>query len=223
MQPIMCVERGWDLVIHWHNQCPSTHTYVVEGLKDGTLCAPFALGTDEQTQGIGSRGNEWVGLKGNLFFSWCVEEKQLPCDLPLASISIYFSALMKAVLEAQGSKVWLKWPNDFYIDDTKIGGVITTKVGSSIIGSIGLNLTFAPDGFGILDIKMEPQTLASYFITEMEKKSLWKDVFSKYKLEFYKNRNATFHMGSQVVSLHDAVLCDDGSIELENKKVYSLR
>lgn len=219
----MYVEKGLGLVIHWHKQCPSTHTYVVEGLKNGTLCAPVALGTDEQTEGIGSRGNEWIGLKGNLFFTWCVEEKQLPHDLPLASISIYFSVLMKAVLEAEGSKVWLKWPNDFYINEAKIGGVITTKVGSCLIGSIGLNLAFAPHGFGILDIRIEPQMLASYFIEELEKKSLWKDAFSKYKLEFYKNRNATFHMGDKVVSLQDAVLCDDGSIELENKKVYSLR
>ena len=208
---------------HWLKECASTHNYIVEGLKKGTLYAPFALGCNEQTQGIGSRGNEWVGLKGKLFLSWCVEEKQLPSDLPLASISIYFSSLMKEVLESKGSKVWLKWPNDFYLNESKIGGTITTKVGTCIIGSIGLNLVSAPPLFGILDILLDAREIAKEFIFEVEKKSSWKDVFSKYKLEFDKNRSATFHMGSKVASLRDAVLCDDGSIELENKKVYSLR
>ncbi len=209
--------------MHWLKTCASTHNYIVEGLKEGTLCAPFALGCDEQTQGIGSRGNEWIGLKGNLFFSWCVEEKHLPADLPLASISIYFSARMQTLLASKGSNVWLKWPNDFYVHASKIGGVITTKVSSTIIGSIGLNLASSPDKFGVLDISIAPRTLAEAFLEELERKSTWKDVFSKYKLEFYKNRKATFHMGEKVVSLRDAVLCDDGSIELENKKVYSLR
>jgi len=210
-------------VIHWLETCDSTHQYVIKGLKEGTIIPPFALGCDEQTCGIGSRGNAWVGGMGNLFFSLCVEEKQLPHDLPLASISIYFSALVKAILEEQSSKVWLKWPNDFYVGDKKIGGMITTKQGNFIIASLGLNLAISPEEFGVLDIPMTPLFLAEALIVEIEKKKEWKDVFSKYKLEFYKNHEATFHLGEKVVSMRDAVLCDDGSIELENKKVYSLR
>jgi len=210
-------------VILWLKACASTHQYLIDGLKNGTLSPPLAVGCDEQLQGIGSRGNAWVGGIGNLFFSFCVEEKQLPHDLPLPSISIYFSALAHALLEAQSSKVWLKWPNDFYRNEKKIGGIITTKIGTTIVGSIGLNLCESPQEFDILDIVVSPQVFAKALLDEIEMKREWKDVFSKYKLEFYKNRNATFHLGEKVVSLRDAVLCDDGSIELENKKVYSLR
>jgi len=210
-------------VIHWLETCDSTHQHLIDGLKNGTFIPPIALGCHEQTHGIGSRGNMWLGGIGNLFFSFCVEEKQLPHDLPLASISIYFSALVHAILKEQSSKVWLKWPNDFYVKEKKIGGMITTKQGSFIIGSIGLNLASSPEEFGVLDICVSPHFVAEALMREIEKKKEWKDVFSKYKLEFYKNRNATFHLGEKVVSLRDAVLCDDGSIELENKKVYSLR
>jgi len=210
-------------VIHWLETCDSTHQYLLDGLKNGTLTPPYALGCDEQTHGIGSRGNAWVGGIGNLFFSFCVEEKQLPHDLPLASISIYFSALVHAILEEKSSKVWLKWPNDFYLREKKVGGMITTKQGGFIIGSLGLNLATSAEEFAILDISLSPLFLAEALVREIEKKKGWKDVFSKYKLEFYKNREATFHLGEKVVSMRDAVLCDDGSIELENKKVYSLR
>lgn len=209
--------------IYWFDTLDSTHQYLIAKLREGTLFAPCGIGALEQTNGIGSRGNSWLGGKGNLFFSFCVEEKQLPKDLPLASVSIYFSALMKDILEENGSKIWLKWPNDFYRDTQKIGGTITTKIADNIVGSIGLNMSYAPENFGVLDIDIAPQSLAKLLTLKIEKKISWKKVFSKYKIEFDKNRKFSFHLDGKLVSLNDAVLCDDGSIELENKKVYSLR
>lgn len=217
------MEKGLILVIHWFDSLESTHQYLITSLREGTLLAPYAIGATIQTNGIGSRGNHWVGEEGNLFFSFCIEEKQLPHDLPLASVSIYFSALMKQILEDLGSRVWLKWPNDFYCDTKKVGGMITTKIGTTIIGSIGLNICIAPENFGTLDIIVTPQTLAEGLIEKVEEKISWKKVFSKYKIEFDLNRNFSFHLDGKLVSLRDAILCDDGSIELENKKVYSLR
>lgn len=223
MRLIIFVGKGLALVIHWFDSLESTHQYLIEKLRDGTLLAPCAVGATIQTNGIGSRGNSWIGEAGNLFFSFCVEEKQLPPDLPLASVSIYFSALMKQILEEKGSQVWLKWPNDFYLIDKKIGGMITTKIGSVIVGSIGLNNGTAPESFGTLDIIVTPNALAEHLILKVEEKISWKKVFSKYKIEFDQNRNFSFHLDGKLVSLRDAILCDDGSIELENKKVYSLR
>jgi BirA family biotin operon repressor/biotin-[acetyl-CoA-carboxylase] ligase len=211
------------VVIYWFDTIESTHQYLISKLRDGTLFAPCGVGALEQSAGIGSRGNQWLGFEGNLFFSFCVEEKHLPKDLPLASVSIYFSSLMKNVLEERGSKIWLKWPNDFYRDDQKIGGMITTKIAENIVGSIGLNIRYAPENFGVLDIDVTPQMLAEFLTQEIEKKISWKKVFSKYKIEFDKNRKFSFHLDGKLVSLSAAILCDDGSIELENKKVYSLR
>ena len=223
MRLTIFVVKGLALVIHWFDSLESTQQYLIEKLRDGTLLAPCAVGATIQTNGIGSRGNSWIGEAGNHFFSFCVEEKQLPPDLPLASVSIYFSALMKQILEEKGSQVWLKWPNDFYLVDKKIGGMITTKIGSVIVGSIGLNNGTAPESFGTLDIIVTPNALAEHLILKVEEKISWKKVFSKYKIEFDQNRNFSFHLDGKLVSLRDAILCDDGSIELENKKVYSLR
>jgi BirA family biotin operon repressor/biotin-[acetyl-CoA-carboxylase] ligase len=211
------------VVIHWFDTLDSTHQYLLSSLREGTLLASCAIGATKQTNGIGSRGNSWIGEVGNFFFSFCVEEKQLPPDLPLASSSIYFSALMKQVLEEQGSKVWLKWPNDFYCDTKKVGGMITTKTGANIVCSLGLNSRISPKDFGTLDIIVTPNALANDLIRKVEEKISWKKVFSKYKIEFDLNRNFSFHLDGKLVSLRDAILCDDGSIELENKKVYSLR
>jgi BirA family biotin operon repressor/biotin-[acetyl-CoA-carboxylase] ligase len=183
----------------------------------------MAIGCNFQSAGVGSRGNEWISQEGNLFLSFCVEQKHLPKDLKLESTSIYFSYILKMVLEALGSKVWIKWPNDFYLENRKIGGVITTKVKDTIIGSIGLNIQVAPQNFGTLDIKIVPIKLVELFIEELEKNISWKKVFSKYKIEFQNSLGFTFHLESNEISLRNAKLCDDGSIEVENKRVYSLR
>jgi len=207
----------------WFKHLPSTHKYLIENIKNRTIVAPKAVGVDFQSDGIGSRGNSWLGDEGNLYFSFCVEEKHLPKDLKLESISIYFSCMLKEVLVELGSKVWIKWPNDFYIKDLKIGGVITTKVEETIIGSIGMNILHAPAQFGTLDINITPKNLVTFFLKKLTKKTSWKNVFSKYKIEFKNSLGFTFHLDGKKKSLADVRLLEDGSIEIENKKVYSLR
>jgi BirA family transcriptional regulator, biotin operon repressor / biotin---[acetyl-CoA-carboxylase] ligase len=81
--------------IHWFDELESTQTYLKEGLKQGRLSSPVAIAAAKQTGGIGSRGNGWIGLEGNLFFSFAIARDELPSDLPLESSSIYFSYLMK--------------------------------------------------------------------------------------------------------------------------------
>jgi BirA family biotin operon repressor/biotin-[acetyl-CoA-carboxylase] ligase len=211
------------LEILWFKHLPSTHQYLIKEIKNKNITVPKAVGVDIQSEGVGSRGNSWQGDEGNLFFSFCVEQKHLPKDLRLESTSIYFSCLMKELLCAQGSKVWLKWPNDFYIENKKIGGTITTKIGTTIIGSMGLNLMYAPLEFGTLDVQIDPKSLSELFLIELEKKISWKNVFSKYKIEFQNSLGFTFHLDGKIVSLADSKLHDDGSIEIENKRVYSLR
>jgi len=219
----MLEEKGLSLVVNWFNTIKSTHIYLVEELKKGNIDKPTLIGADFQTEGIGSRGNIWESKIGNLFFSFCVEEKHLPKDLQLASISIYFAYIMKEVLSSQGSKTWLKWPNDFYVKNKKIGGVITTKVGDKIISSMGINIVDSPSNFGILDIYIEPKKLVSDFLVIMKKNISWKQVFSKYKIEFQNSKEYFFHLGGELKSLSQAKLCEDGSIELEKRRVYSLR
>ena len=207
----------------WFKHLPSTHKYLIEQVKNADIIPSLAVGVDFQSDGVGSRGNSWLGDEGNLYFSFCVEEKHLPKDLKLESISIYFSWVMREVLCELGSKTWIKWPNDFYIKNSKIGGVITTKVKGTIIGSIGLNIIHAPEQFATLDIQITPKKLVELFTKKLKEKISWKNVFSKYKIEFQNNLGFTFHLDGKKRSLADATLLEDGSIEVENRRVYSLR
>ncbi|WP_419769318.1 MAG: biotin--[acetyl-CoA-carboxylase] ligase [Candidatus Marinarcus sp.] len=201
----------------------STHTYLKEYIKKNSFSEPLCIATTFQTQGVGSKGNSWVGKKGNLFFSFVMQKNSLPCDLPLQSASIYFSFILKQVLVEKGSKTWLKWPNDFYIESKKIGGTITTATNDLIYCGIGLNLLRVSEEFGYLDIEISFEEILRLYFAKLEKLILWKQIFSEFQIEFQKSRFYKSLLNDEKVSLQRAILNDDGSISIDNIKVFSLR
>ncbi|MFA6187964.1 MAG: biotin--[acetyl-CoA-carboxylase] ligase [Sulfuricurvum sp.] len=209
--------------ILWFDELASTQAYIIEALKAETLKAPVCVGVSLQTQGKGSRGNEWIGEKGNLFISVAVNRSQLPNDLKLESSSIYFAFIMKEVLSNLGSQVWLKWPNDFYLDQQKMGGVITNLVGDCLVCGVGLNLANAPQDFSKMDITISPYELTNSYVTELKKFPSWKQIFSKYKLEFNRSKSFMTHRDETIFRLEDAVLLEDGSLECNGQRIFSLR
>ena len=201
----------------------STQKYLKALLKNREVESPYAVTCDIQTEGIGSRDNEWQGLEGNLFVSFALKLDSLPHDLKLESASIYFSYLLKEILVTFGSQVWLKWPNDFYIEKKKIGGMITNIVGENIVCGFGLNLQKAPINCEILDVEIDKNILLEKYFLNLEKKVLWKQVFSKYKLEFYRNQNFITHNKNKKINLSEATLENDGSLNIYGERIYSLR
>ena len=181
----------------------------------------------EQTAGVGSRENEWDGGRGNFFASIAVPIASLPEDLPLSSASIYFSFIMKKVLKAYDRDVWLKWPNDFYKNDDKVGGTITHKIDQILICGIGINLKKSQKGYSALQCDISPKMLLEKYLLALKNFPEWKQIFSEYKIEFELSRKFSVHTekrkeGSKS-SLADAVLCRDGSIVLHGRKVFSTR
>ena len=205
------------------NEVDSTHTYLKNYILDNGFIEPICIVTDYQTNGIGSRGNFWTGKKGNLFFSFVFNKNYLPDDLPYQTISIYVSYILKNILKRHGSKVWIKWPNDFYLEDKKIGGTITNLSKDLIYCGIGLNLLNVEEQFGKLDIKIDTDSVLKDYFEELEKKILWKQIFSDFKIEFQLSKKFQTTIDNQKVSLENAILNEDGSIQVNNEKVFSLR
>jgi BirA family biotin operon repressor/biotin-[acetyl-CoA-carboxylase] ligase len=205
------------------NEVDSTHTYLKEYIKVNNYTEPICIFTNYQTNGIGSRGNSWSGIRGNLFFSFVIGKNELPDDLPMQSASIYFSYLLKSILKENSSSVWLKWPNDFYINDKKIGGTITTVSKDLIYCGIGLNLISVNENFGKLDITINSDDILNSYFSKLKDKVSWKQIFREFKIEFQHSRKFQATIDNKKVSLENAILNDDGSIEVNNKKVFSLR
>ena len=208
--------------ILYFERLDSTHKFLLKNLKEKKLFVSVVVVADEQTDAIGTRGKSWQSIKGNLFFSMAVTRDYLPKDLPLQSISIYFAYIFKEILEKKGSKVWLKWPNDFYLQDKKVGGVLSQMVGKNIIISIGLNTKKSPKNFKNIDIKLENNELLEEFILNVKQVILWKSIFSKYQVEFTRSKShKTTYKDGEKISLREAEICSDGSIQINGKRIYS--
>lgn len=209
--------------IRYFDTLPSTQNYLVEKIENKSLQAPIAVITKEQNAGVGSRNNEWRGGEGNFFASIAIAIGDLPSDLPLASASVYFSFIMKKTLENMGEKVWLKWPNDFYLNDAKVGGTITKKIQNTLVCGIGINLKKSQNGYSSLQSELCPEDLLDMYLGSLCKFPKWKQVFSEYEIEFELSRKFSVHIENYEKSLVDAHLCGDGSLLIEGKRVYSLR
>jgi len=201
----------------------STQRYLLDALKEGTLALPVCVTTDRQESGKGSRGNNWNGLEGNLFFSFAIARDDLPSDLKLESSSIYFTYILKELLAEMGSSLWLKWPNDFYLGDKKVGGAITNLYKEVLVCGIGLNTRVSPEGFSKLDIKIANETILKHYFDILKNPPSWKRVFSNYEVEFVRSRSYSTHSGDTRLSLENAILLDDGSIECDGQRIFSLR
>lgn len=99
---------------------------------------------DNQLNGIGQRGSKWESEKGeNLTFSVLLNTN-LSVDNQF-DISKFISIAIIEFLHHLKITAKIKWPNDIYVDNDKIGGILIentirdSKVVNSIVG-IGLNI-----------------------------------------------------------------------------------
>ena len=210
-------------MIEFLKTLPSTQSELIDRIKSGKISGKYALVADSQSAGFGSRSNAWESQNGNLFLSFCLKDCEIASDIEKQSISIYFGLILQGFLNKNGSKAWLKWPNDIYVGEKKCGGILTSIVRNFIVCGVGLNLGSSPAGAEILDIKIERNALIYGFLEMVEKQISWKQIFSKLLVEFEKSKNFGATIEGEKVSLKDAILCEDGSILINDKKVYSLR
>ena len=123
----------------------SSNDELRQRLTHANLPAGYAVIAEAQTAGRGRRGKKWFSPFGsNLYISiyW-----PLPDGVNSSmGLSLVVGVALADALKANGiQNVGVKWPNDVYIDDKKIAGILvelascTDGSANSIIG-VGVNL-----------------------------------------------------------------------------------
>ncbi len=102
--------------------------------------------SDFQTAGKGCGTNSWESERGkNLTFSMLIHPTELPANHQFHITEIVSVALCRTLADYLSDKVEIKWPNDIYVGDKKICGILIENrlqgnvIMDSIIG-IGLNV-----------------------------------------------------------------------------------
>lgn len=129
--------------IIWLDRVDSTNDEAKRRISDiDNLSVVSAL---EQTSGRGQRGNQWYSAPGqNLLFSIVLKSPSLIAKDHFA-LNEMAALSVTDFLSAYGIKAEIKWPNDIYVGQKKICGILIENsflgnaISSSIIG-IGLNI-----------------------------------------------------------------------------------
>lgn len=128
--------------IRWIKGTASTNSYLKE---NGEIPAMCFVAARTQTAGRGQRGNSWEAEPGkNLTFSFRFKPEGL---LPSRQFIISQAVALAMVegLRKFNIRATVKWPNDIYVGNMKISGILIenqimgSTIQSSLIG-IGLNV-----------------------------------------------------------------------------------
>lgn len=125
----------------------STNDYFKENLSKFTpQDEGSAILAVEQFAGKGQRGNSWSSEPGkNIITSILVFPNFLKINDQFALSCAISLGIFNWIKTKTDKKVQVKWPNDIYVDDKKIAGVLIensikgNKIATSVIG-IGINI-----------------------------------------------------------------------------------
>lgn len=126
--------------------CPSTNTLAAHYLGKQTLPEGTVIITDDQYQGRGQRGRVWYSEPNkNLIFSIVLYPIFLNSQQSFTLTIIATLAIQQVLSLYVPHGLRIKWPNDIYYQDKKMGGILVEntlerdRFKISIIG-IGLNV-----------------------------------------------------------------------------------
>ena len=171
-------------------ECLSTNDYLLKLLKKKNYEEGTMVHTNYQKNGRGQRNNEWLSENGkNLTFSFLLEpyvelSNQFFLHI-ITSISIF-----KTLLKINIKNISIKWPNDIYVNDKKIAGILIENlvyrkfIHKSVIG-VGLNINQA--NFGSLNAtSIINETLKKHSLDQILK--IFKSIFNKEYLKLNSNK-----------------------------------
>ena len=157
----------------------STNLVLKEMLREYNLPEGFVLRTDFQSAGKGQPGNSWESEKGkNLLFSVLLYPQHIAIDQQFILSQLVSVAILRT-LNSFCAGFSIKWPNDIYFGDKKIGGILIenslqgSKLNTSIVG-VGLNInqkTFRSDA-------PNPVSLRQITAKNQRRKNILQDVLN---------------------------------------------
>ncbi len=126
------------------NQIPSTNDAVFDLAKQGRK-EGLVVFAHQQSAGRGRLGRRWESPpSGNLYFSILLNPELGPADVPPLTLMTGL-ACFKTLQNHLPKGLWLKWPNDLYVSQHKLGGILCEMdfrdpADSAVVIGIGLNV-----------------------------------------------------------------------------------
>lgn len=142
-----------DLYIH---QTLDSTNHRAKELAEEDSAAGTVILAERQTAGRGRRGKSWVSpYAANIYLSLIWDFDHGAQALEGLSLAVGVG-VRRALIEAGLPEVALKWPNDIYVGNAKLGGILLEMIGDpagdcSVIIGIGINVNMPPSQSGEID------------------------------------------------------------------------
>ncbi len=133
-------------VIAWrveqHDVVDSTQDVLKRRLAGGEDVAWVVVRANAQTAGRGRRGGEWRSGAGGSYSTFAIPE---PVGLGTAPwFPLAVGVCVAEALAGAGTECTVKWPNDLYYQDRKLGGILVERVKGHLLVGIGINVDNTP-------------------------------------------------------------------------------
>ncbi|EHD23530.1 MULTISPECIES: bifunctional biotin--[acetyl-CoA-carboxylase] ligase/biotin operon repressor BirA [Brenneria] len=214
----------------------STNQYLLDRLN--SLSCGDACIAEYQQSGRGRRGRQWFSPFGaNLYLSLYWRLEQGPAAA--VGVSLVIGIVMAEVLHKLGADgVRVKWPNDLYLNDRKLAGILvelTGKTGDAahLVIGVGINLRMREPADRVIDqgwinlqeagIDVDRNTLSATLISELrralatfEQQGLAPFISRWEQLDNYFNRPVKLLIGNREIHGIERGIDNQGALLLES-------
>jgi BirA family transcriptional regulator, biotin operon repressor / biotin---[acetyl-CoA-carboxylase] ligase len=139
-------------------QVDSTNTWAKENYKNFDHSHITRITADEQVKGRGRFNREWISPKGeNIYLTYFFTTPKEKMNL--ANLAQILSLSITKLLDNEGLKSQIKWPNDILVNEKKIAGILCETIDLDlyfgVILGMGINVNIDQE---ILDAIDQPAT-----------------------------------------------------------------
>lgn len=161
--------------VRWVDEHESTNAE----FRDGPFHHGDAVATLNQTNGRGRRDRTWITVPGkgmaiSVVFGLDPDNPiAFPTRIPLAAATAFIDAVETI---APPGDMWVKWPNDVYVGDRKVAGILTEMPSPDrVIVGLGVNLFHSRDelpvetatSLALEGLFVDEKVLADRWVTEL--------------------------------------------------------
>jgi birA, biotin-[acetyl-CoA-carboxylase] ligase region len=115
--------------IYNYNKIPSTNNEAIKLIKKKNMKQGLVF-SKIQTNGRGTRGKKWISKRGNFFGSVFFQlKKNTPKFYEFSVITpVLITKKIKEITDCEN--IYIKWPNDIYINNQKVCGILQEVIQS---------------------------------------------------------------------------------------------
>ncbi|NQV18269.1 MAG: biotin--[acetyl-CoA-carboxylase] ligase [Armatimonadetes bacterium] len=156
----------------------STNRYAEKLIKTNEAQGNFLVIASEQSSGIGRKKNPWFSPKGGIWITAAIYGLSVESNLTIFTGICIHKALIELFPEMK-STLKIKWPNDIYLSDKKLCGILSKHLTARKYHLIGIginsNVIVFPDEFSDTATSLQKE-----FRIEVNNTEVMRNIFDKF-------------------------------------------